>query len=35
MSFLVLCGQTWAIQETPINIPKIEGSKALILRSAK
>jgi hypothetical protein len=28
MDLFILCGQTWAIQESPITLHKIEGSKS-------
>ena len=31
VSYLFLCGQTWAIQELPIKFPKVEGSKSFDL----
>jgi tetratricopeptide (TPR) repeat protein len=30
-SYIVLCGQTWATQESPIKLPKVEGSKSFDL----
>lgn len=33
--FLFLCGRAWAIQENPIQLPKVEGSKSFDLEISK